>query len=219
MGENIRLHWGVSRVWAPTLDLLEDEERRFLDISVLQASILRQMAFPWARMSTRLVEDHGDYQTTVEMPEAYLDALDELELMLGGGYTPPEEVEMGDLFVDRGDPNANDFAIGTGLIADGAWHGLDLSGIINNELATRVLIRGYAKDNLVGSVCSFRRYPNQNAYNAASHATQVANVYVYFQCQVVLSPAQWVDYLLTNGMDVAAVVVQGWWVPTYGYGA
>jgi len=219
MGENIRLHWGVSRVESSALDLLEDEERRIMDFSILQVSILRQMAFPWAKMSTRLVEDHGDYQTTVDQPQDYKDALEELELMLGGGYVPPETETMGDVYVNRTTATANDFSIGSGLTADGTWRTLDLSSIVTDADATVVHLRAFVKDNVTDSTLQFRVYGATGAYSIQVLSTQVANLNNYGQLLVGIPVLRQLEYKITSGMDATGIVVLGWWKPTYGYGA
>lgn len=112
MGQRTQLNWGVSRVEASALDLLEDEERRCLDLSITQISIMRQMVFPWAFRSDRLVESHTDYQTTVDMPVAYLEALEELEILLSGAYDGPKGgCPVSEIFVDRGDLPGGDFSL------------------------------------------------------------------------------------------------------------
>lgn len=212
MGQEIRLHWGVSRVGSAVLDLLEDEERRCFDLSILQVSVLRQMAFPWAKMFTRLVEDHGDYQITVDMPTAYVEALEELELLLGGGYDGPKEgCPMGEIYVNRGNPNAPDYTIGAGLTADGTWRMLDLSAIVNDSDATRVLLLAYCKDTGANMDFLFRPLGNLGAHSGEYIRTQVANIVVFAQFQIYMPVLQTIEYAISAGMDIATLTVQGWW--------
>lgn len=214
MGQNIRLHWAVSRVWAPTLDLLEDEERRCLDLSVLQCSILRQMTFPWARAASRLVEDHGDYQTIVDQPVAYQEALDELEVLLSGAYDGPVGgCPVGEIFVDRGNPDTRDFYIGSGLTADGIYRTLDLSAKVTDSDANRVLLLIQAKDGSTGQNFAVRQYGDSGANAAAWLRTQAANVAIFGQISVYMPVLRQVEYIITSGMDVAEMTVQGWWKP------
>lgn len=213
MSENIRLPWGVSRVYADTLDLLEDEERRCLELSVLQCSILRQMTFPWVRAASRLVEDHGDYQTIVDQPVAYQEALDELEVLLSGAYDGPETgCPVGEVFVDRGNPSAVDFSIGSGLTADSGWHTLSIGNIVSAG-ASRVLLQCSCKDNLTNAVFRTRPFGNSYAINAYAIRTQLANVYNYQQVHCWLFGGDVFEYLITSGMDAADITVCGWWVP------
>lgn len=214
MGENINLHWAVSRVAGSTLDLLEDEEVRCLELTSLQCSILRQMAFPWAKLFTRLVEDHGDYQTTVDMPQAYIDALEELELLLGGGYDGPTEgCPVGEIYVNRGNPNAPDYTIGAGLTADSTWRMRDLSAIVNDSDATRVLLLAYCKDAGANMDFLFRPLGNLGAHSGEYIRTQVANIVVFAQFQIYMPVLQTIEYAISTGMDQATLTVQGWWVP------
>jgi hypothetical protein len=208
------LHWAVSRVAGSTLDLLEDEEVRCLELTSLQCSILRQMAFPWAKLFTRLVNDYGDYQTTVDMPQAYIDALEELELLLGGGYDGPKEgCPVGEEYVNRGNPAAADFTIGAGLIADGAWRMLDLSAIVNDPTASQVRLLSWCRDTVVSADFTFRPLGFTNALSGDVLRVQVAGVYVYKQSDIYMPVLQTIEYAIMAGMDVAGVVVQGWWHP------
>lgn len=214
MGENIRLPWGVSRVYADTLDLLEDEERRCLELSVMQCSILRQMSFPWARAASRLVEDHGDYQTIVDQPVAYQEALDELEVLLSGAYDGPRGgCPVGEEFVNRGDPAVIDWQIGAGLTADGTWCVLDVSSVVVDDTATRVLLYIYCQDGAAGTVMMLRSRGNSNAVNVVRLRTQVANIYTEAEGQIFFTAGRFVEYNIAAVMNVGAIVVRGWWKP------
>jgi hypothetical protein len=98
------------------------------------------MAFPWAKFRTRLVEEHLGYWVVVEQPQAYIDALEELEVLLSGAYDGPKEgcPVGGEAFVDRGNVAAFDFGIAN-FTANGAWQVKDLSAIVTDADATRVL--------------------------------------------------------------------------------
>ena len=213
MGENVNLHWGVGRVWSPTLDLLEDEERRCLDLSIMQCSILRQMVFPWVRLPSRLVEDHGDYQTTVDMPEAYLDALDELEQLLSGAYDGPETgCPVGEVYVDRGDLPGWDFGVAT-LTIDGNWHELDLTNVIGEVAATRVLVRVAISAPGPGYSFWLRQGDNTSNVNASALRSQVAGQYTEHETQIQLPGTQHIAYLGSAGTTDALLVVRGYWMP------
>lgn len=216
---NIRPRYGWSRVSGGTLDLLEDEEIRIMKITALQCSVIRQMCFPWVYYYERLVDEHVDYWEIVEQPTAYKEALEALELMVGGGYVPPEEIQMGDQFVDRGAAVAFDFTIGSGLTADSAWHDLNLSGLIADSDATLVLLYCYVKDGSAGLLLNLRKEldPN-NTKNCAPCQTEVANQYLYHHPIVALASRK-IQYLISSGMDDCGIFVRGWWKPTYGYGA
>lgn len=213
MGEIIRLPWGVSRVGAATLDLLEDEERRCLDLSILQISVLRQMAYPWALLPSRLVEDHGEYQEIIEMPVAYLEALEELEILLSGAYDGPKEgCPMGEVYVDRGDISSMDFAIGDGLVADAAWHPLNLNWIVYDDYATQIKIRANIQA-ATGLMLLCRAFGYENTGNLAALYSQAAYGVIEKEFWLPLPNGRFFSYYLSSGITVAAIAVLGWWKP------
>lgn len=213
MGQNIQLHWGVSRVAAATLDLLEDEERRCLDLSILQISVLRQMAYPWVLVSSRLVEDHGEYQTVVEMPVAYLEALEELEILLSGAYDGPVGgCPVGEEYVDRGDPLVWDFYV-EDLAVDSAWHSLDLGGIITDADATCVHLGAQISSAVVGRNLIFRETNNVNSVNLLRLRTFVPGILTNISGRVTLGPDRSLDYYATAGLEKIEFAVRGWWRP------
>jgi len=213
MSEHVHLHWGVSRVHAATLDLLEDEERRCLDLSVLQCSVLRQMAFPWAYRPDRLVEEHVGYEIPVEMPVAYVEALEELDQLLSGAYDGPKEgCPVGEVYVDRGDPSAWDFQIGN-LAVDGAWHSLELGGIITDEDATDVEILVQFRGGAAQASVQMRETNNVNVYNRLLGSTQGDNLFTTLPGRVTLGPDRSMDYFVSATMVICNIVVRGWWKP------
>lgn len=83
----VHLDEHVSRVDSYVLDLLDSPNCNLLLLSDVQVSVLKQMTFPYALWSTRLVEDHEAYQICVDFPQSYRDELECLELLLSGGDT------------------------------------------------------------------------------------------------------------------------------------
>lgn len=75
----------VSRVQSSVLELLDSPGCNLILLSDVQVAVLRQMTFPYAWWSTRLVEDHESYQVAVDFPQLYRDELECLELLLSGG--------------------------------------------------------------------------------------------------------------------------------------
>lgn len=213
MGENIRLPWGVSRVASSTLELLADEERRCLDLSILHTSILRQMVFPWAFLPQRLVEDHGDWQEVVEMPTAYLEALEELEILLSGAYDGPiGGCPVGEIYVDRGDLPGYDFTLAT-LIADDAWHPLNLQNVLGSSVATRTLARAIFTGPYAAAYCGFRQGGNIAGYNVSAGRSQVPGLYFEFQAQVSIAQNMEIEYVLSPSITDCAIVFPGYWEP------
>jgi hypothetical protein len=212
MTENISPRYGVSRVDGDTLDLLEDEEVRIVKLTALQCSVVRQMVFPWVYYRERLVNEFPSYWEIVEQPQAYKDSLEELELMMGGGYVWPGGVNMGEEYVDRGDASGYDYTISS-WTADGNWHDKTAAGIVFDYGATRMLLRVRIKDGTVGQGMGFRSEAYSGVYNQATIITLVANVYHYADLWVPLGPELGFDYYVASGMDVADAVVRGWWIP------
>ncbi len=214
MGQEIRLPWGVSRVGSFTLDLLEDEERRCLDVSALQVSVLRQMVYPWVKMPKRLVEDHGDYQITVDMPVAYVEALEELEILLSGAYDGPiGGCPVGTVYVYRGDPSAWDYTLAN-LIANSTWHDLDLVNIVTDADATMVHISTWFLDDQLGSVVQFKRNGQSNDLNVLQGRTQQTYRMQNLDGLVAMDAAsRVVRYWIATGFDEVYLTVRGWWKP------
>lgn len=213
MGTIIRLPWGVSRVLSSTLDLLEDDERRCLDLSILQVSVLRQMVYPWVQMWTRLVEDHGDYQETIDMPTAYLEALEGLEILLSGAYDGPKGgCPVGEVFVDRGDLPGFDMETGN-FTKDGTWREWDLTNVIGAPSATRVMIRCSFTGSVAGGYIYFRQEDNVAGVNIAGQRVQVAGEYIDLEVYVELPGTQKVSYNISSTITVIYCVVRGYWMP------
>lgn len=87
MTRTVHLDEHVSRVQSSVLELLDSTNCNLLLLSDVQVAVLEQMTFPYVRYKTRLILDRGQYQELVEMPQAYLDELECLELVLSGGST------------------------------------------------------------------------------------------------------------------------------------
>lgn len=87
MARIIHLDEHVSRVQSSVLELLDSPNCNLLVLSDLQVAVLEQMTFPYVAWATRLVEDHESYQVLVDAPQAYIDELECLELLLSGGST------------------------------------------------------------------------------------------------------------------------------------
>lgn len=123
------------------------------------------------------------------------------------------EVSMGEVFVDRGNPNAWDYTIGAGLTADGTWRSRSLQGVINDVSSVRVLLQMACKDNAAGSWLQVRPFGASNSYNTVTLPTHVSGIYNFQQCQIYLVDGDQIEYKITAGMDNAMLLVCGWWVP------
>lgn len=87
MAQIIHLDEHVSRVQSSVLEMIASTNCNLLVLSDLQVAVLAQMTFPYVNWATRLIEDHGQWQETVDFPQLYKDELECLELLLSGGDT------------------------------------------------------------------------------------------------------------------------------------
>ena len=121
-------------------------------------------------------------------------------------------VTAGHKYIDRGDPAAHDFDQ-TDLDMDNSWYLLDLSDIILDSDAVLVHLLLIIKDGTAGTVLSIREHDNSNTVNIASAATQVANVWVYADCQVSIDTFRLIAYRVSSPADGIFITVRGWWRP------
>ena len=196
-----------------TLDLLDDEEVRCLELTSLQCSVLRQMTFPWAFYRERLVNEFAAYWEIVDPPVAYTEALEELEILLSGAYDGPETgCPVGEVFVDRGDNATWDYALPTTLTADGAWHTLNF-GLLVGSAATRVLLRAFIADTVADAYMAFRLPGYANEINVARVRLGMGVGYDERQLECQISAGGLLNYKISSGMDDALISIQGWWEP------
>lgn len=117
----------------------------------------------------------------------------------------------GESYVDRGDPSAVDYSIGSGLTADGTWYTLDLSSIVPAGAASKAVhLRCRILDNGVESLMQIRKLGNTNAINATKTVTAVQNDSHYFDAWVTMDSSRRVEYNIDSGMNNAEVTVAGW---------
>ncbi len=114
-------------------------------------------------------------------------------------------------FVDRGDPAAHDF-IKTDFTRDGAWHELDLSGIVPAG-AKAVSLALTIRSSTVMALCKFRTKGNANEINRSMAWTQVANIWVGNDLVVPLSSDRKIEYNIANIVwTFIKLNVKGWWL-------
>ena len=117
------------------------------------------------------------------------------------------EVQM---FVDRGDPAAYDFAK-EDLTIDGAWHELDLSAIVP-DVARAVFIIGHVEGNAVDWKIRFRKKGNTNDINHGGMETLRANVTRHRSSIVAIGSDQIIEYKADNqAWTTLSLAVRGWW--------
>lgn len=113
-------------------------------------------------------------------------------------------------FHDRGDATDWDFEVGD-LNTNGAYHDLDLSGIVPAG-AKAVALYVYIADDAVNSYLWFRKNGNANSYNRSLLRIQVANVYYDTNIVVACDTNRVIEYLAANVTWVAiSILVIGWW--------
>lgn len=114
------------------------------------------------------------------------------------------------MYVDRGDPAAYDFAK-EALVIDGAWHDLDLSTIVP-KTARAVLLKTRLKSANPGDRVRYRRDGNTNEINTCSCEALRANITQRRMSVVAITSAQVIEY---NADDIAwaelDISVRGWW--------
>jgi hypothetical protein len=113
--------------------------------------------------------------------------------------------------VDRGDPSAVDFAVGS-LTTDGGWYDLDLSSIVPaNAVAVDLLVE--IQDDAVNSGLQLRKNGNSNAINVAIARTQVVNVSNYLNTTIPCDSSRVIEYSASNlTWTTINITVRGWWL-------
>lgn len=113
-------------------------------------------------------------------------------------------------FIDRGDPAAVDFALGD-LTRDGAYHDLNLSGIVPAG-AKGVCLSVLAVNAFVNKFAYFRTKSNANDFNISILAIQVTLVLDGADLTVPLPSTRIIEYNLDAvGWVFFTITVKGWW--------
>jgi hypothetical protein len=112
-------------------------------------------------------------------------------------------------FVDRGDPAAWDFEVGD-FTTDGAWHDLDLSGIIPAGVSMVQINITFSDDN-PGSWILFRKKGNVNEFNMDVARSQVTDV-INDACVMVQPDINGIIQYKTfsTAFTIINLVVRGW---------
>lgn len=113
-------------------------------------------------------------------------------------------------FVDRGDPAVYDYAK-EDLTIDGAWHDLNLSGIVPVG-AKAVFILGHLQGNDIDWHIMFRKKGNVNEVNHGGMETIRANVERHRSSIVALDADRKIQYKVDNeNWDTLDLAVRAWW--------
>lgn len=115
-----------------------------------------------------------------------------------------------DMFVDRGDPAAYDFAK-TDLTIDGAWHDMDLSAIVAIG-AKAVLFCGHLEGAAVDWKIRFRKNGNTNEINHCGMETLRAGVERHRSAIVAIGTDRIIEYKVDNeAWTTLDLTIRGWW--------
>lgn len=113
-------------------------------------------------------------------------------------------------YVDRGDPADYDYAK-EDLTIDGAWHDLDLSGIVQ-EKAKAVFILGHLEGPAVDWKIQFRKNGNANEIVHGGMETLRAGIERHRSSIVALDDNRVIEYKADNeNWTTLSIAVKGWW--------
>lgn len=117
----------------------------------------------------------------------------------------------GDTYTDRGDPAAWDFDVDD-LTTDGTWRDLDLSSIVPAG-ATAVHLFVKIRDDNIDRVFLLKEKGNANDYNVTAMRTQVANLYIPYDCIVSCDGNRKLEYWASNiTWTQILIIVRGWFI-------
>ena len=118
---------------------------------------------------------------------------------------------LGGAMVDRGDPATPDF-VDTDLTTDGAWHDLDLSGILPAGNIT-VLLRIVGNIAAGGKTVRLKTKGNTNDANAFLAVSSISGVVFGADATVVVDAAEKLEYKTSNdSFTTLDITVAGWWL-------
>lgn len=114
-------------------------------------------------------------------------------------------------YFDRSDPNAHDF-VAVDFTQDGAWHVLDLSGIIPADTQL-VLIRLILICPFITRYFFLRKNGNVWAFNVVRGGVQIANHRNSIDVHVTPDADGKIEYRISGGTFTAInFLVAGWWL-------
>jgi len=118
----------------------------------------------------------------------------------------------GDVFVDRGDPDAFDFTVAS-FTRDGAWHDLDLSSVVPSG-ASWVYVVGRIDANSADQAFVLRKKGNTNAYNTRTARVVTGLYWAHLHAWLPLDANRTIEYLASSAqVTEISLVVAGWIMP------
>lgn len=133
-------------------------------------------------------------------------------LRMGGYHLFMREALTGrvNMYVDRGDPAAVDFAKAD-LTIDGSWNSLDLASIIPS-MARAVLIETRVQSAAIGDKIQYRKINNANSKNTAAVYTLKANAENQLSSIIACDGNRSIEYNADNIVwSTLSLVIRGWW--------
>jgi len=122
-----------------------------------------------------------------------------------------ESIGVPPVFIDRGDPASDDFAV-IALTRNGAWHNLDLSGIVPSN-ASAVAMVAWLGSPVINRWFELRKKGNINNFNENYLITQVANIATAGNFVVPIGTDGLLEYKFQDGtFNQGAITVKGWWL-------
>ena len=121
-----------------------------------------------------------------------------------------EAIGIPPVFIDRGNPAARDMGFFNFTI-DGAWHDVDLSGVVPVG-ATGVCLAVEIKANTADVLIDWRKKDNVNTINKSRVLTYLANVETSNDCTLAVNSDRVVQYrVIGAGVTDLSMVVKNWW--------
>ena len=114
----------------------------------------------------------------------------------------------GHRYIDRGDPDSEDFTQAD-LIQDNTWRELDLSSVIGTGIKL-LLIYTYFDNDVSLSNIDFRQPGNSGAWNADGVFNHVIGVSGYETIQVLTDKNGKIEYRSHSSDNVIDACIRGW---------
>lgn len=129
----------------------------------------------------------------------------------GAGVIPSANIPTASVYVDRGNPSADDFTA-VSFTTDGNWHDLNLSSIVPAG-AKAVAFVLQIKNTATDKSFTLRKKSNTNGYNIATAASYIANVGLAYDLMIGCDTDRIIQYNATNSTwTYILLTVKGWWL-------
>lgn len=120
-----------------------------------------------------------------------------------------ETIGVPPCYIDRGDPVNEDFTAAQ-LIDDGAWHELDLSGIVPAKAQAVHLILVFV-NAAISKLVTLRKAGNVRVRNISVLYTYIAGVPTYHTTFVAVDADRKIEYNIdAGGWILKGMTVRGW---------